>query len=214
MSVSSPTRKCEASRANESSARGLALIISARPPETSPRLVSNLSTGGETCVLERHWWEPACIKFCNHMFKNSRKRYRDRGKDTRIQPALKQIRLWHLIPYTLRKKKKNSSPQVFICTYWVSSEISSRSNIRSSLSSNLVLKILLWILVILWTLIPEIPKPWNLTRTQVSFFFNNLSVESNHKFLRFCYTLPCDWSRKLAPFSPPIRSKRVLLIRR
>ena len=106
MSVSSPTRKCEASRANESSARGLALIISARPPETSPRLVSNLSTGGETCVLERHWWEPACIKFCNHMFKNSRKRYRDRGKDTRIQPALKQIRLWHLIPYTLRKKKK------------------------------------------------------------------------------------------------------------
>lgn len=105
MSVSSPTRKCEASRANESSARGLALIISARPPETSPRLVSNLSTGGETCVLERYWWEPACIKFCNHMFKNSRKRYRDRGKDTRIQPALKQIRLWHLIPYTLRKKK-------------------------------------------------------------------------------------------------------------
>ena len=173
MSVSSPTRKCEASRANESSARGLALIISARPPGTSPRLVSNLSTGGKTCVLERYWWEPACIKFCNHMFKNSRKRYRDRGKDTRIQPALKQIRLWHLIPYTLRKKKqkKNSSPQVFICTYWVSSEISSRSNIRSSLSSNLVLKILLWILVILWTLIPEIPKPWNLTRTQVSFFF-------------------------------------------
>ena len=57
--------------------------------------------------LERYWWEPACIKFCNHMFKNSRKRYRNRGKDTRIQPALKQIRLWHLIPYTLRKKKKN-----------------------------------------------------------------------------------------------------------
>ena len=108
MSVSSPTRKCEASRANESSARDLALIISARPPETSPRLVSNLSTGGETCVLERHWWEPACIKFCNHMFKNSRKRYRDRGKDTRIQPALKQIRLWHLIPYILWKKKKKT----------------------------------------------------------------------------------------------------------
>ena len=108
MSVSSATRKCEASRANEGSARGLALIISARPPGTSPRLVSNISTGGETCVLERYWWEPACIKFCNHMFKNSRKRYRDRGKDTRIQPALKQIRLWHLIPYTLRKKKKKT----------------------------------------------------------------------------------------------------------
>ena len=117
MSVSSPTRKCEASRANESSARGLALIISARPPETSPRLVSNLSTGGETCVLERHWWEPACIKFCNHMFKNSRKRYRDRGKDTRIQPALKQIRLWHLIPYTLRKRKKQKKTYLLKCSF-------------------------------------------------------------------------------------------------
>ena len=118
MSVSSPTRKCEASRANESSARGLALVISARPPETSPRLVSNLSTGGETCVLERYWWEPACIKFCNHMFKNSRKRYRDRGKDTRIQSTLKQIRLWHLIPYILwKKKKKKKKTHLLKCSF-------------------------------------------------------------------------------------------------
>ena len=34
-----------------------------------------------------------------------------------------------------------------------------------------------------------------------------LSVDSNVGLLFFSFTLPCDWSRKLAPFSQPIRLK-------
>ena len=37
--------------------------------------------------------------------------------------------------------------------------------------------------------------------------FFNLSVESNRWLLWFCLTSPCDWSRKFAPPSKPIRFK-------
>ena len=35
------------------------------------------------------------------------------------------------------------------------------------------------------------------------------SVENNPGLLWFCYVLPCDWSRKLVPFSRPIRCKTI-----
>ena len=89
------------------------------------------------------------FNFCNHMFKNSRKRYRDRRKRYTYPACTKTNQIVAFDTIHKNKRRKNSSPQVFTCTYWVSSETSSRSNIRSSLSSNLVLKILLWILVIL-----------------------------------------------------------------